>query len=151
MAQSLAQTQLQTLLDTLMIKLRRYLETFQATGQTLRSLRSEVKPDGTGAKVYVADHLMNRMDGRKAGKIPYNFHLDILRWLTAKGLGNEQSIKFAKAIAWNIHWHGTKQQKKRSVEFFRIIKEWKEKDVREWAVRMHIQLAKDMFQLKKIN
>lgn len=90
--------------------LRQAVEPYSATGQTLRSLRFEVKQDGTKAtlKVFGREYIMALETGRKPTpqytKPSVQFVNRIKQYLAAKG----QETTFAYAIAKSIHKKGTK-------------------------------------------
>lgn len=52
-------------------------------------------------------------DGRKPGKVPYDFAEKIMEWATFKGISWASADpvlfeRWARGVAWNIHMHGTK-------------------------------------------
>jgi hypothetical protein len=91
-------------------QLKQALDPKSATGSTTRSLRFEVKREGTKdiLKVYGRPYIMALETGRKATpqytKPSFAFVASIRQWLQAKG----KDTSPAYAIAKSIHQKGTK-------------------------------------------
>lgn len=94
---------------TLVSELKQAISGHSATGQTARSLRFEVKREGTKdiLKVYGRPYIMALQTGRKATpqytKPSFAFVKNIKDWLQAKG----GDTNLAYAIAKSIHKKGT--------------------------------------------
>jgi hypothetical protein len=96
--------------QSLVQQLKQSIAPHSATGATVKSLRFEVKTEGTKEilLVYGRPFIMALETGRKATpqytKPSFSFVNSIKEWLKAKG-GNQS---FAYAIAKSIHQKGTK-------------------------------------------
>lgn len=79
-----------------------------ASGETNKGY--EVAVSGTSGEVYGYGYVGVLERGRKGGKVPYNFHLVIEKWIKDKGLAYQDDkdlARMARSIAWVIMKQGT--------------------------------------------
>ena len=79
----------------------------KASGKTIESLQVK-NEDENSIGLFGRNFFSTLETGRKAGNVPYNFHLIILQWIKDKGIQVENPETMAHFTAIKIAFEGTK-------------------------------------------
>lgn len=122
-------------LETLRVDIiNRHIKAGQrATGNTANSLNVKNVSD-LGGELWGAEYIGVLEQGRKPGKVPYDFKQILIKWARAKGItfGSQKELNsFAYFLAKKIREEGTKTFHQKEDIFTTPIKDFTERLVRE--------------------